>query len=235
MSYDYLKDSIPNDHSRQVRATDLVISFKNDKKLNPKDILDLGCGVGDTISYFKKIFPSAQWTGVDIEDSPEVNARKQDGAHFVTYNGENLPFIDGRFDLIFSNQVLEHVRYPEKVLAEVHRTLSSDGVFIGQTSNLEPYHSFSLWNFTPYGFKRICETAGLKLIEIRPSLDGITLIERSYHGRPTEYSKWFSQESPLNQEIEKNALEQKRRPLIRNFRKLIFCGQFAFACKKMGQ
>lgn len=232
MSYEYLKNSIPNDHSRQVRATDLIEALTYTKKLNPKDILDHGCGVGNTIPYFKNIFPKANWVGVDIDHSPEVNARKQEGSHFFTYNGINLPFIDNRFDLIFSNQVMEHVRYPEKVLSEITRVLSDDGYFIGQTSNLEPYHSFSLWNFTAYGFKRICEEAGLKLIEIRPSLDGLTLIERSYKGRLPKYAKWFSEESPYNIEIEKNATKEKKSPKIKNFRKLVYCGQFAFVCKK---
>ncbi|MEL6325275.1 MAG: hypothetical protein AAFQ84_13700, partial [Pseudomonadota bacterium] len=93
-------------------------------------------------------------------------------------------------------------RHPERVLSEITRVLRRDGAFIGQTSQLEPYHSFSLFNFTIYGWKRIVEDAGMKLKLLRPGIDAITLIERSMKGRPPYCSQWFSNESPANMEIE---------------------------------
>jgi ubiquinone/menaquinone biosynthesis C-methylase UbiE len=127
---------------------------------------------------------------------------------------------------VYSHQVLEHVRKPELALREIARVLEPDGLFIGQTSQFEPYHSYSLWNFTVYGFKRIVEDAGMQLAELRPGIDGFTLMRRTYEGRPPEMSKYFSQESPINEEIEKAAGD--KRTQVRNFRKLLFCGQFAF-------
>ena len=224
--YEYLSPSIPNDHCRQTRAIDMALGRL--KKLKPGIIMDLGCGTGVTYDVFKQHAPKARWIGVDIEESPEVKQRQRKDAEFVTFDGINIPFDDDYFDMIFSNQVFEHVRHPEALLAEVRRTLSKRGLFIGQTSHLEPYHSYSYWNFTAFGFKRICEDAGLKLVELRPGIDGITLIKRSYLGRPDEYSRWFKEESPLNIEIEENARRQFRRTKIINFRKLMYCGQFAF-------
>lgn len=224
--YEYLSPSIPNDHCRQTRAIDMALGRL--RKLKPGIIMDLGCGTGVTYDVFKQHAPKARWIGVDIEESPEVKQRQRKDAEFVTFDGINIPFDDDYFDMIFSNQVFEHVRHPEALLAEVRRTLSKRGLFIGQTSHLEPYHSYSYWNFTAFGFKRICEDAGLKLVELRPGIDGITLIKRSYLGRPDEYSRWFKEESPLNIEIEENARRQFRRTKIINFRKLMYCGQFAF-------
>jgi ubiquinone/menaquinone biosynthesis C-methylase UbiE len=189
--YDYLKPSIPADHCRQSRATELVMA-RIRAGFKAVQVLDLGCGAGNTIDFFKKCLPDAKWVGVDIEESPEVAQRRRNDAEFVTFDGVNLPFADGQFDLIFSNQVLEHARLPEQLLAQVHRVLSPDGLFIGQTSQLEPYHSFSYWNFTVFGFKIICEAADLELIELRPGIDGMTLTKRAYLGRPAEYSKWSS-------------------------------------------
>jgi len=130
--------------------------------------VDFGCGVGTSLDFFSKTLAGTKWTGVDIEESPEVNARTRTDGEFFTYDGVNLPFEDSSFELIYSNQVLEHVRYPEKVLAEISRVLTADGVFIGQTSQLEPYHSFSIYNFTVYGFKTICEDNGLEVDLLRP-------------------------------------------------------------------
>ncbi|MEZ5656089.1 MAG: class I SAM-dependent methyltransferase [Sphingobium sp.] len=226
--YDLMKEFIPNDHCRQSRASEMAKNIIAKKK--PQMIVDLGCGAGNSVDFFRKCAPQARWVGVDIEQSPEVMQRIREDADFLSYNGVDLPFEDGSVDFIYSNQVLEHVRFPERLLRDVRRVLSSDGIFVGQTSQLEPYHSFSYWNFTVFGFTQICRDAGLRITELRPGIDARTLFERTYKGRPPEYSKWFSEESPLNQEIEYNAKLQSKRNSIINFRKLQNCGQFCFVC-----
>jgi SAM-dependent methyltransferase len=175
---------------------------------------------------FAKLSPAAAWTGVDIENSPEVASRVRNDGTFVTYDGETLPFSDRQFDLVYSYQVLEHVRRPETVLREIARVLRPDGLFIGQTSQFEPYHSYSLWNFTVYGFKRIMDDAGFRLLELRPGIDGFTLMRRTYEERPPHFMKYFSNESPINQEIE--LIAESKTVKQKNFRKLWFCGQFAW-------
>jgi len=229
--YDYLKPAIPSDHCHQTRAIDLVA--KKLQSVRPRIIVDLGCGRGDSVEFFRKLAPEAKWIGVDIAESPEVLQRTRNDAEFVTYDGICLPFEHGSTDLIYTNQVFEHVRYPEALLKEICRVLASDGLAIGQTSQLEPYHSYSYWNFTVYGFKKICEDAGLGMLELRPGIDANTLFRRSYLGRPKEYSKWFKEESPLNVDIEREAKNQKRGAQTVNFRKLMLCGQFCFILGKL--
>ena len=162
---------------------------------------------------------------------PEVSQRTRTDGEFVTFDGSTLPFEQDSFELIYSNQVLEHVRYPEKLLQDVARVMPKNGLFIGQTSQLEPYHSYSYWNFYRFSaLKKICEEAGLNLIEVRPGIDGMTLIERSFLGRPKSYSKWFSEESPLNVKIGRKAKFSGKSIQVANFRKLMYCGQFSFVC-----
>lgn len=225
--YEIMAPHIPTDHCHQstaAREVAVILQTRDDIY----SVLDLGCGDGRSADLFLNINPKIKWVGVDIEDSPEVASRTRDDVEFVTYDGVSLPFADGAFDMVYSYQVFEHVRHPEAVLSEIKRVLRPGGVFIGQTSQLEPYHSFSIWNFTIYGFKVLCETAGFELKTLRPGIDGITLIKRSYLGRPPEFSKWFSEESPLNQKIHENA--QKKSGRTMNFRKLMYCGQFVFVC-----
>ncbi len=229
--YNELKNVLPEDHARQVNSKDVLQAYVANG-LRPKSILDFGCGDGRSFDFFKQVLPDSSWCGVDIEISPEVKSRTRNDATFVTYNGETLPFDEGEFDLVYSNQVLEHVRNPDMAMKQVCKVLTSKGLFIGQTSQFEPYHSFSLWNFTLYGFKTIVESAGMKLLELRPSIDGFTLMERSFKGRPKEYSKYFSEESPLNKEIEESAILQNKSARIINHRKLQYCGQFCFVIQK---
>lgn len=124
------------------------------------------------------------------------------------------------------------MRFPDRVLSEVARVLVPGGTFVGQTSQFEPYHSYSIWNFTIYGFKQMIESAGMKLDELRPSIDGFTLMERTYSGRDPRFSQFFSEESPRNREIESLAVEAGKNPRIVNHRKLTFCGQFCFCVTK---
>jgi SAM-dependent methyltransferase len=122
--------------------------------------------------------PEASYTGVDIESSPEVDGREASGAWFHSYDGENLPFADGSFDLVYSRQVFEHIRYPDRVAAEIFRVLRPGGLFIGSVSGLEPYHSFSVFNFTPYGLYRVLQDNSLRLIELRPGAESTSLFVR---------------------------------------------------------
>lgn len=227
--YEYLESALPRNHFHQSSA-ESVLRAHVVAGLTASRVLDFGCGDGRSINLFREILPDAKLTGVDIASSPEVDLRRRTDGEFVTYEGFELPFEDRSFDLVFSHQVLEHVRKPELALSEVARVLRPGGLFIGQTSQFEPYHSYSLWNFTVYGFKRIAEDAGLILDELRPGIDGFTLMQRSYQGRPTHMSRYFTEESPINVEIEGTVVG---RPVhICNYRKLMIAGQFVFVLRR---
>jgi SAM-dependent methyltransferase len=226
-----LRPFVPRDHARQVDARyylDLLMS--EDPK--PRVVMDLGCGRGDSVDLFRAHDPDVDWVGVDIPASPEVLARQRSDARFVSYDGATLPFEDGMFDLIYSRQVLEHVRHPVVHLAEVRRALRPGGAFIGSTSQLEPYHSRSLWNYTAFGFAELVAEAGLRLVEIRPGIDGVTLVLRSYLERPDSFGRWWREESPLNALIDDEARESGRNAARVNLRKLQFAGQFAFLVRR---
>jgi len=227
--YNYLLPALPKDSSNQSHSTFVLKSWLSGRKIN--DVLDLGCGDGRSVDIFRRADPDIKWIGLDIEGSPEVQARKRSDATFVSYDGITFPFEENAFDLVYSHQVFEHVRYPEAVLRETFRTLRPGGMFIGSTSQLEPYHSYSFWNYTVYGFARLLEESGFVLREIRPGIDGPTLIERSRSADRSAYAKFFAEESPLNKEIAESAALRGHR--VANFRKLMYCGHFVFRAEKV--
>lgn len=229
--WDVVRDVVPDDSSHQVTSRHYIAEVMTGDAA-PDRVLDLGCGTGRTIDTFRSYRADIEWIGVDVEDSPEVAERTRDDATFVTFDGVRLPFDDDHFPLVYSHQVLEHVRHPDALVREVARVLQPAGLFIGSTSQLEPYHSYSLWNFTLYGFRSIVEDAGLVVEELRPSLDGFTLTRRAYDGRPPEASRWWGEESPVNQEIDAWGAEHGHSHARINARKLEFCGQFAFRVRK---
>jgi SAM-dependent methyltransferase len=222
-------DIIPDDHARQVSAYDLARREMACPDA-PAMVLDLGCGDAASAKVFRDGRPDVRWVGLDLAEN--AAARAVTSEEVVLYDGENFPIATGSIPLIYSRQVFEHVRYPERVLAEVARVLTPGGIFIGSTSHLEPYHAYSLWNYTPYGFRMLVEAAGLELLEIRPGPDGPALITRAFEGRLPEHGDWFKQESPLNAEIDAWGRETGRRPALVNLRKLEFCGHFCFRVRK---
>lgn len=45
----------------------------------------------------------------------------------IEYDGVNIPFADHSFDVVFSSNVLEHIRQIEPFQRELHRILTPEG------------------------------------------------------------------------------------------------------------
>ena len=193
----------------------------------PIQALDLGCGDCRSIELFQALLPDASWRGVDIEVSPEVASRQVVDERVDTFDGINLPYPDRQFDLIYSRQVFEHVRHPDALAREVARVLRPGGVFLGEVSYLEPYHSFSIFNFTPYGLMLVMRDAGMSLRELRPGIDAPSLYFRQMVGAPGWLDFLFAR-SPLNGLISLLGAATSLPDNLKAFRKLQYCGQFSF-------
>lgn len=194
-------------------------------------MLDLGCGVGDSIDMFRALDKDFQWFGVDIEDSPEVRNRLRSNEDISVFDGVHLPYEDAFFDVVYTCQVFEHVRYPDKLMSEVQRVLKPRGVLVGSVSYLEPYHSRSIFNFTPYGIYQVLDEAGLALVELRPGADAFILLVRQLMGLPYWFS-YFMRHSALYFcfEVAGSFLRLSKKEI--NFLKLQFCGHLGFIAHK---
>jgi SAM-dependent methyltransferase len=181
---------------------------------------------------FRSVRPDVSWVGVDIAESPEVAARLRADAEFVTFDGRQLPFDDATFELVYCKQVLEHVEHPRELIAEVARVLAPGGHLAGSTSQLEAFHSLSTLNWTPYGFTQIAEDAGLQVVELRPVIDGFTLVAWRALGLPRFFHRWWARESPPYRAIELAAGAARLDARTRNQIKLVLAGQFAFLARR---
>lgn len=185
-TFQAIKQYLPGDHSTQHSLDSYVQAFLS-PRTKPVTVLDLGCGEGDSVELFKRLAVDTEWYGVDIESSPEVSQRTRQSSYISTFNGVDLPYSDEYFDLIYCHQVLEHVRHPDALIKDALRVLKPNGLFIGSVSYLEPYHSYSIFNFTPYGIVRVFSDAGFEISEIRPGMDALALICRQLVNR----SRWL--------------------------------------------
>lgn len=227
-----LAHAVPSDHTRQTLADRYIERGVGRVAGRPWRVLDLGCGAGNSVDAFRARDPDVEWIGLDVPGSREVGERTRTDARFETFDGVSIPFDDASFDLVYCKQVLEHVRRPQPLLSEVRRVLAPGGVFAGSTSQLEPFHSLSVWNYTPVGLEFLLREAGLALVEIRPGIDGITLIAWRLVGPRRRFVRWWESQSPLNRVIDLYCKAFRLDTRMTNANKLLFCGQFAFLAQR---
>jgi SAM-dependent methyltransferase len=69
-----------------------------------------------------------------------------------------LPFKDGIFDFVISDQVIEHLEGPQKAIEESYRVLKKGGIAIHTTCFVNYIHPFpkDFWRFSPDALKHLC-------------------------------------------------------------------------------
>lgn len=226
---------LPTDHAQQTIADAYIEREIGHSPERPWRVLDLGCGPGSSVDYFRARDPDVQWVGLEVPDPHEPPTRRD--ARIETFDGVSIPFDDESFDLVYCKQVLEHVRHPLPLLEQVRRVLSPGGYLAGSTSQLEPFHSRSMWNYTPLGLAELLEEAGLSLQELRPGIDGLVLIVRRLLPRRAPFDRWYARwwggQSPLNRTIDTYARARRLDVRAVNAAKLLFSGQFAFLAQRV--
>lgn len=106
-------------------------------KLSPKYILDIGCGTGFFTKALTALFPKALVVGLDLSHGMLLQSRGKQGFWrkwaLINANMQQLPFANGVFDLVFSNQAL-HWAYPlAQVFAEINRVMHQDACLMFST------------------------------------------------------------------------------------------------------
>jgi len=103
-------------------------TFKNIVKifdLDKKSVFDIGCSYGEFLSFFGK-----GSVGLTIHHN-EVAYGKSKGLDIRYGNIESETFVlDEKFDVIFANNLLEHLYSPHSFLCDIKKFLKPDGVLI---------------------------------------------------------------------------------------------------------
>ena len=99
-----------------------------------KEVLDAGCGAG----YGSALLATAarRVVGVDRDEAAIAYARERyarDNVSFQLGDLENLSLDDDSFDVVCAFEVIEHLREPERHLAEAARVLRDDGTYAVST------------------------------------------------------------------------------------------------------
>lgn len=130
------------DHS--ARMTAKAIEAIRPLRTRPMRVLEAGCGNGQLLAHLsnhrwlsRAERRTVELWGFDVsETAPAVERltgllpEERWEERIRTGNSDRWPFQDNYFDIVISNQVLEHVKDMTKFLDECRRTLRPDGVAI---------------------------------------------------------------------------------------------------------
>lgn len=104
-------------------------------------LLDLGCGDGSfTVRVASRVQAGAVH-GVELIDAAADAARARGVQTIGADLGERLPYEDASFDVIHSNQVIEHLPSTDQFLREIARLLRPGGYAVVSTNNLASWHN----------------------------------------------------------------------------------------------
>ncbi len=98
-------------------------------------LLDIGCGQGVWLHQARKRF---RVSGCDTSEFALAAARRNlpDAEALVQVDANQpLPFESGRFDVVTSLDVVEHLEHAETLMSEARRLLRAGGVFAFSTPN----------------------------------------------------------------------------------------------------
>ena len=95
-------------------------------------VLDLGCGNG----YLAAILASRGYDVTGVEQPGGYDQPFPANVHLVPADLEaGLPDLDGLFDYVVCGDILEHLRQPERLLAQLRARLAPGGVIVASLPN----------------------------------------------------------------------------------------------------
>ena len=91
------------------------------------EVLELGAGDGSQSRILVRCAKNVVCTELNAD---RLVQESQPNIRYQICDAEALPFEEGKFDLVYSSNLLEHLPQPEVALTEMYRVLSDDGVMV---------------------------------------------------------------------------------------------------------
>ena len=125
----------------QREVADRLLAHLEFTKIEPRRILDIGCGTGYFTGLLRRRFKKADILALDLSAAMAAKARRslprrlpwQGRCRYLVGNAIQLPLKAASFDLVCSNLTMQWVAEPEQMLAEMRRILAPGGLMLFST------------------------------------------------------------------------------------------------------
>ena len=152
-------------------------------------LLDAGCGEG---RLRQQLASGVHYVGLDRYAGEQSN-EYTDWNMRPSLLGDvhRLPLASGTCKTVALMHVLEHAVEPAKVFSEIARVLQSGGYLFVDVPFLHEIHHapHDYYRYTPYALKALAQTAGLEVVEIRPSGGYFRALSHMLEEAPTVFSR----------------------------------------------
>jgi SAM-dependent methyltransferase len=165
-------------------------------------VLDYGCGLGHAIAVGRQqgldIWGADTFAGYFEDWFKSVRPEAKDRIRRI--EGGSADYPDGHFDVLFSNQVLEHVTDPERVIGDMHRLLKPGGLFVAAFPVVDTWyeghvglyfaHRFAAGSASRRSYFKLCHRLGFGLYRGQlAAKDWVAMSERTLDEACFYYSK----------------------------------------------
>lgn len=135
-------------------SENILKMYSKDKKAK---FLDLGCDDSKWTMRMARKIGTKDVSGTEILSSSVIKARKRGVEVKECDCNKELPYKDSIFDIIHSNQVIEHLSNTDMFMEEIYRILKPGGYAVISTENLASWHNiFALiLGFMPFSLTNI--------------------------------------------------------------------------------
>jgi SAM-dependent methyltransferase len=104
-------------------------------------VLEIACGTGSLWRENAGRLPASRMVLSDFAMAMlQTTAQVVPDARFVNCALPDLPFADGRFDVVIANHMLYHVADRERALQEIRRVLRDGGTLFATTNGIDHLH-----------------------------------------------------------------------------------------------
>jgi ubiquinone/menaquinone biosynthesis C-methylase UbiE len=139
-------ESVVKTHARRTAQDSAAFLLPHIKRTDK--ILDLGCGPGSITVDLALLVPGGEVIGGDQVAAVVQQAQalaKERQVHNVSFqqlDGNQLPFGDGTFDIVYCHQTLQHVGNPTRLLKEMRRVTKEGGLVAARDADYKAFAWF---------------------------------------------------------------------------------------------
>jgi SAM-dependent methyltransferase len=161
-------------------------------------MVDVGCGSGQTITWFGLMYPGWRTIGLDVAPDGLAAGRARGTRRLLCGSALEIPLPSSIADLVVSLDVLQHLPLgggDRRALAEMHRVLKPDGhLFVRTNAQAFPRTPddpvFQFHKYDPGELRSVLDAAGFEVVRLGRvnALLGLAEIPRELRARRDEHA-----------------------------------------------